>query len=1041
MSLGQRHESAEPERGPDADHSRPAGFDRLAAEFERLRRLPAGERGAALAAVALGDAALATALAPLLAQHDDDPDQLATPAVWCQQPWVGEALAAQIESEGLPERIGAYRPIRELGRGGMGSVFLAVRDGADFEQQVAIKVLRALPGDRDLVRRFANERRILAALRHPNIAALVDGGTTAAGLSYVVMEYVEGRDLITHCRERQFGVERRLRLFVKVCRAVAHAHRGLVVHRDLKPGNILVTDGDEPKLLDFGIAKLLDHDEQGGGDALTGTGHLLLTPEYSSPEQVRGEAITTATDVYALGVVLYELLSGERAQPLATRSLEALRTVICERTPPPPSAAVRAGAVPGRVARRLRGDLDTIVAMAMRKEPERRYHSAAALADDLQRHLDRLPVQARAETFGYRGVMFVRRHRAAVAAALVVVIVLVAFAVRTVTQNRQIRAERDFAAGQRQIAERQRDEAERQRLVADTTAGFLVELFEMAAPHQQRAEGARARELLDRGARRIADRFATEPLRRANLELAMGRAYLAIGGFAEALRLLDAAHAAVAAVEADGALHRRTQFWLGVARANCGELDVGIAGMQAALAPLANGEPVPAAELRLRHVALADWVREAGRYDEALVLLERAAQYPLQPEDVDAAALADLRLGRAVVLRESGRAEASLALLKEVAAADRGLDDDGGMITLHRELSRTCRNLDRLEEAQDHLAKALELSRRHSGDAHPDVDAALFELAQLAEDAGDYRESERLLREVLARDLRRFSADHATVALDQAQLAKVLGLLERHDEAEPLFQTALAVQRRVLPPGHPELPTTIGNYAVYLHRNRRFAEAAPLLAEQLTMCRNLHGDEHVETLSVRHNLGVLRLDQGDLVGAEQELRALLEVRRRVRGEHSETAVTWMALATVLSRQQRQEEAVEAFVGARDLFMTTLGPDHPSVGRARVGLGIARMRMRQPQAAEPEFRAAGVIAAMTFGEDHSEWTYTQHWLSRSLIEQQQYDAALPVAAQAFARLEAMRGDVRQAGWLRDTLVELYTRRGEADQVAAVRQRVW
>jgi serine/threonine-protein kinase len=1041
MNLGQRQEPDRPERQRAADHNRAVDFDRLASEFDRLRRLPAAERAAAIAVLTRDDAAFAAALLPLLAQHDDDPEQLATPAVWCREPWLGEALAAHAEGDGLPERIGAYRPLRQLGRGGMGSVYLAVRDGADFEQQVAVKVLRALPGDRDLVQRFANERRILAALRHPNIAALVDGGTTATGVPFVVMEYVEGKDLITHCRERQLGVEQRLRLFVKVCRAVAHAHRALVVHRDLKPGNILVTDGHDPKLLDFGIAKLLDHDDVDRGDALTRTGHLLLTPEYSSPEQVRGEAITTATDVYALGAVLYELLCGARAQPLTNRSLDTLRTVICDRSPPPPSAAVRLDSSTGRWSRRLRGDLDTIVAMAMRKEPERRYHSAAALADDLLRHLDGLPVQARAETFGYRFTTFVRRHRAAVAAATVVVAVLVAFTVGTVVQNRQIRVERDFAAAQQRIAERQRDEAERQREVADTTAGFLVELFEMAAPHHERADGARARELLDRGARRIGERFAGEPLRRANLELAMGRAYVAIGGFAAAEPLLAEALAAVVRADPDGALHRRVQFWLGVARANRGAIDAGIDLMRASVQPLASGEPVPAEERRLRYVGLSDWAREAGRYDEALAMLEAAERFPVARSEAGALPVRDLRFGRAVVLRESGRVAEALALLHEIGAAEGGAAGDHGSIVLHRELSRAYRALDRLDEARSELTRTLELSRRHSGESHPDVDAALFELAMLAEDAGDFHEAERLLRDVLARDLRRFGPDNATVALDQAQLAKVLGVLEQHDEAEQLFRTALAVQRRVLPAGHPELPTTLGNLGVFLHRNRRFAEAEPLLREQLALCVGIHGEEHVETLSVRHNLGVLRMDQGDAAGAEQDLRALHEVRMRVRGAHSETAVTRMALATALSRLQRQDEAIEAFVGARDLFVATLGAEHPSVGRARMGLGIARMRTKNPQAAEVEFRAAAQVASLVYGEEHGEWVYTQHWLSRSLFEQQRFDEAMQVAAAAFARLEAVQGDQRMAGWLRDTLVELHERRGEVEAAAAVRRRVW
>jgi eukaryotic-like serine/threonine-protein kinase len=320
---------------------------------------------------------------------------------------VQDAILAA-STTGAPSKIGPYRVLRTLGHGGMGSVYLGEHEDSDLDRRVALKVLRTARHDPDLLRRFRNERRILGALQHANIATLYEAGSTEDGQPYVAMEFVDGKDLMSHAEAEKLDMHARLRLFVKVCRAVAHAHRALVVHRDLKPSNVLVTTTGEPKLLDFGIAKLLDAPDDETA-VVTRTGHVMLTPEYSSPEQVRSEAITTSTDVYALGVLLYELLTGQRAQPHAGTSMQELLSVVCERTPPAASSAVRRGAitVPGRPesrtrwSRQLEGDLDTILTTAMQKEPARRYQSAAALAEDLEHHLRGLPVQARPDTLMY----------------------------------------------------------------------------------------------------------------------------------------------------------------------------------------------------------------------------------------------------------------------------------------------------------------------------------------------------------------------------------------------------------------------------------------------------------------------------------------------------------------------------------------------------------------------------------------------------------------------------------------------------------------
>ncbi|MBK8267103.1 MAG: serine/threonine protein kinase [Planctomycetes bacterium] len=359
--------------------------------------------------------------------------------------------SAEIRSR-VGHRVGAYELIRLLDTGGMGHVYLAQRADGQFDKQVAIKVIRRSVDHEELRLRFINEQKALASLEHPNIARLLDGGITGDGLSYLVMEYVEGCPIDEYCDLHRLSTEKRLEIFRAVCAAVHYAHQRLIIHRDLKPANILVTADGAPKLLDFGIAKLLDPQEpvrpkaESGEDppafaARPKTGNLsipFLTPEYASPEQIRGEPITTASDIYSLGVILYELLAGRRPFRIDSRAQHEIARQICAEEPIKPSTAVRQipfsrsdGAAsqskcsPQTLKRRLAGDLDNICLMALRKEPERRYGSVEQFAEDVRRHLIGLPVIARKDTFSYRAAKFVRRNRAAVIASSILFLALV----------------------------------------------------------------------------------------------------------------------------------------------------------------------------------------------------------------------------------------------------------------------------------------------------------------------------------------------------------------------------------------------------------------------------------------------------------------------------------------------------------------------------------------------------------------------------------------------------------------------------------------
>ncbi len=402
--------------------------------------------------------------------------------------------------EPAPDHIGPYKIAGRIGRGGFGSVYLGVREDDTFHKRAAIKILRRGMDTADILRRFELERQVLGALNHPNIARLLDGGKVEDGRPWLAMQYVEGVPITDYCDHNHLGTDARLDLFRKVCQAVHFAHQNLIVHRDLKPGNILVTSQGEPILLDFGIAKLINP-EMAGVPMVTGPEIRLMTPEYASPEQVRGEPVSTASDVYALGVLLYELLTGRRPFKLKSRVEQHIIEVICNSEPERPSTAVthaeevqtgdgttvtltpetvastRDGA-PARLKRRLSGDVDNIVLKAMHRAPGRRYPSAAELSSDIGRHLDGLPVAARPDSFVYVAGKFVQRHRAGVAAAALLAFAVLGGIGATGYQWQQRRA-------QERLTEIERAEKQKQRELAESvlkqldgiTSGFTAELL------------------------------------------------------------------------------------------------------------------------------------------------------------------------------------------------------------------------------------------------------------------------------------------------------------------------------------------------------------------------------------------------------------------------------------------------------------------------------------------------------------------------------------------------------------------------------------
>jgi non-specific serine/threonine protein kinase/serine/threonine-protein kinase len=490
--------------------------------FASALEVQEGEREAFLRNACGGDDPLVAELQAMLSVHESNQSESATP--------VGAVRAAG-KREG--QRIGPYRVIQRIGSGGMGDVYLAARADAAFNKRVAIKLVQTGVDTEQILKRFRHERQILAALDHPNIAKLLDGGTTNDGLPYFVMDYVEGTPITTYCDTHKLAIAERVRLFRDICLAVQYVHQNLVVHRDLKPSNILVTADGVPKLLDFGIAKLLKPEFFSDPMDATRIESRLMTPRYASPEQVRGEAVTTASDVYSLGVILYELLTSRRPYRLKSNTSVELLRAVCDQEPEKPStrtfkredseneteqteraviAQLRA-TVPERLRRQLRGDLDMIVLKALRKEPQHRYSSAEQLSEDLQRHLEGLPVTAHRDSTRYRAGKFVRRHKAGVTAAALVVVSLIVGVLATTWQARVARSER--AAAERQFND-----------VRKLTTSFL---FEFDSAIQNLPGSTPARQLLVQRALEYLNKLAEQARGDASLQREVAEAYLKVG--------------------------------------------------------------------------------------------------------------------------------------------------------------------------------------------------------------------------------------------------------------------------------------------------------------------------------------------------------------------------------------------------------------------------------------------------------------------------------------------------------------------------------
>ncbi len=776
----------------------------------------------------------------------------------------------------LPEAVGPFRVLELLGEGGMGSVYLAEQD-QPVHRELAVKVIRADVTATQAAARFDLERQTLARLSHPHIAQLYEAGTTAEGYPYFAMEHCSGAPVTDYCDQHRLSIEQRLELFISICEAVQHAHQRGIIHRDLKPSNILVTEVDGrhwAKIIDFGIAKAID---QPLAEAMDLTGERIVgTPAYMSPESlglVNGvDLIDTRTDVYALGVVLYELLVGTRPFALGSGGLARFLSMVANEPTPRPSQRLSTEDAESReqvaelrqveastLHRRLIGDLDWIVATAVAKDREERYGSPAELAADVRRFLDHQPVTASPPSLRYLAGKFVRRHRGMVAAASLAVIALILGTIGTTFGMMQARWE----------AERAREAL----LDAEEVTDFLVHLFEVSDPREAGGETISARQLLDRGAVRIEERLAGQPLRQARLMHSIGDIYDQLQVYTEAKGMVSSALALrEQELPADHQDIAESLYKLGVIERELAEYEAAEEVVRRSLEIRQDvfGPDHPLVGEALRELAVTLYL--SGRHDEAEPLVRRSLEIATTRLDADDPAVASSLETLGNLLKDRGRQFEAIPFLQQaLAIREQALDASDPRLATSLNNLGSClgseqrfeealplferalviqektlgpsappvamsranlgivyRELDQFDEAESAFVRAQADFESALGPTHPLVANPMAELGVLFWQQGRMEDAEKHLRQALGMWIKVPGPDHPLTAWAHWGLANVLRDSNQPNEAETHYKASLEVREKVLPTGHPELVQTLEDYARLLRDGGRVDEAAVL---------------------------------------------------------------------------------------------------------------------------------------------------------------------------------------------------------------------
>ena len=753
------------------------------------------------------------------------------------------------ESETLSE-VGPYRLERVIGEGGMGQVYLATRSDEEYRREVAIKLLpsSAFFGEEHRLR-FRTERQLLAKLVHENIARLYEGGTLEDGRPYLVMEYVKGKNIDDYCK--WLTVEERLHLFRQVCSAVAYAHGRLMIHRDIKPGNIMVTTEGVPKLLDFGIAKSLDPDES---EHRTKTGFVPMTPAYASPEQAEGKTLTTASDISSLGVVLYELLTGQR--PDVERDEPTRPSLAAEKSD-------------RELAKRLRGDLDVILLKALRKEPEHRYATAQAFSEDIGRHLDHLPVRARAGVLSYRMGKFYRRNRPAVVVAGVLMAALLFFIGLLIRQTA-------VATRLAEVAEAERQQAEIERVRSERAFDFMVSAFKVSDPDQKPGDEITARQILDAGAGKVRQELEGEPDMQARLFAAMGEVYVSLGLFERAEGLHQEALELRRGTEGEAtSLYQLAELEWGQRNYKAAETLY-----RQALAQFEEGTIQRAQALRGLGLTLKEL---PGKQEEAERTLQQALVLLGKYLPADDLEISKIKYGLGRIAKQQSDYERAEQLLHEVVEARRPGGARPALGKALAELGEVRRLQGDLEGARDLLEEAIPMIEmagettylaevlgklvpvllRLKDDVaaekavreilalapedHPVVISALHNLGIILSNRGELEEAEEIALEALRLKLARFGDEHESVALAHCLLGAIALKQDKPQEALESYESCAAITERVLPADHPRRATAWLGLGRSVEALEGCSEAMKWYERSYALRRRKLGDEHFQT--------------------------------------------------------------------------------------------------------------------------------------------------------------------------------------------------
>jgi len=857
-------------------------WERIQALFHEVVDLPNSEREARLAEVASEDTALADTVRGMVAEDAREGGLL--------DRGVAETAARSLGADLAPlanARFGPYRIIGTLGEGGMGVVYLGQRD--DLGARAAIKILRDAALSPARRERFAFEQRTLAQLSHPAIARLLDADTTPEGTPWLAMEVVDGVPLTAWCRERASPIDRRLRLFRAVCEAVQHAHSHLVIHRDLKPSNILVTPDGTVKLLDFGIAKQLENLDLPAD--LTLTGLRLMTPAYAAPEQLAGGQIGVHTDVYALGVVLYELTTGQLPFDLSNKTPGVVEQLIMTHDPVRPSAVARGQAgAPGRTAW---ADLDVLILKAMQKDPARRYPTVESLVRDVDHFLAGEPLEARPDSVGYRAGKFLRRHRRAVTTAAVALAALVTlgsvYAIRLARARNQALAE---AARTERIQE------------------FMLRLFRGGESEAGPPDSLRVVELVERGVLE-AGALTNEPLVQAELYRTLGGIYQTLGRLDQADSLLTLSLARYRAIT--GGDHPDVATGLvafGLLRMDQARLEEAERLVREGLAMTRRHQPADHPDVVSGETALGRVLQERGDYPGAIAALAEAVKL------------------------EAARGDTTPAL----AGAMSGL---AGAYFYAGDYARS----DSLNLA------VLEMTRRLYGPGHPLVAADLVNLGATQFERGNYAEAERYYRAALGLTTRWYGDDHPQTATRLTMLGRALVYQDRHQEGEAALEQALEIQERLYGPVHPRVASALNDLGNVATQQRRYGEAESRFRRIEAIYREVYGDRHYLVALAISNRGSVYQSSGQNALAEPLFREAVARYAAAQGPgHTNTAIAHIKLGRSLLRQGRFADARAESLAGYEIMVKEVGSGSSFLRAARTDLAIASDSLGDPAAA-------------------------------------------------------------------------------------------